>query len=118
MISFEGNSSSLTLRMIQYDFGVSHFSNNTYQAEIYKMILTRPIEYLSCVFKGGPCYIAYLFSVLFKSTRFLPAVIFEKYMVFQLTTFIKTMIVYLFPFALLLVYKKIASKGCDECSNC
>jgi len=106
MISFEGNNANLTLKVIDQGFGVFDWGNNTYQAEIYKTILTNPVQYLTYILKGGACYFIYLFSILLKQNN-LPTVIYEKYKVFQIATFIKTIIVYLFPFALLLSYNGI-----------
>lgn len=106
MISFEGNNTNLTLKVIDQGFGVLDWGNNTYQAEIYKTILTSPVQYLTYIFKGGACYLIYLFSILLKQNN-LPAVIYEKYNVFQAATLIKTLIVYVFPFLLLFAYNGI-----------
>jgi hypothetical protein len=113
MVSFEGNNANLTLKVVDEGFGVLDWGNNTYQLEIYKMILTRPIQYLGCVFKGGVCYLAYLFSILTKQNN-LPMIIYEKYEVFKLTTLIKTLIVYIFPFFLLSIYNRLISKNTDD----
>ncbi len=109
MISFEGNNSNLTLKVIDQGYGVFDWGNNTYQVEIYKTILTSPVQYLTYILKGGVCYFIYLSSILLKQNN-LPAVIYEKYNVFQLATLIKTVIVYIFPFLLLFVYNKLIGK--------
>lgn len=110
MLSFESNNSNLTLKLIDQRFGVIDWGNNTYQFEIYKTILTRPIQYLIGILKGGPLYFVYLLSTFFGYKKYLPGAVSEKYAIFQLSTFIKTLLIYLFPFMLLLVYKKNINK--------
>ncbi len=111
MISFEGNNTNLTLKVIDEGFGVLDWGNNNYQMEIYKTIITSPFQYLTYILKGGACYFVYLFSILLKQNN-LPAVIYEKYKMFQAATFIKTMIVYIFPFLLLFIYNRsISGRG-------
>jgi len=112
MVSFEGNDSNLTLKIIDQGFGVADYGNSTYQIEIYKTIYKQPVQYLFSLFKAGPCYFAYLASLL---TGFegLPAVIYEKYSVFKMSTFIKMAIIYLFPFLLFIIYKEIERRKVD-----
>lgn len=107
MISFESNNSNLTLKIMDQGFGVTSWGNTTYQLEIYKTMLTSPVQYLIGILKAGPLYLVYLVATFLGFSKYLPGVVLEKYAVFQLSTFIKTIIVYLFPFALLLTYKKI-----------
>ncbi|MCX5706406.1 MAG: hypothetical protein NTW13_01860 [Candidatus Omnitrophica bacterium] len=107
MLSFEGNNTNLTLNVVEQGFGVADWGNNTYQLGIYKTILTNPIQYLIGILKGGPLYLVYLASTFLGLKKYLPGVVLEKYTIFQLSTLIKTVAVYLFPFALLLVYKKL-----------
>lgn len=107
MLSFESNNSNLTLKRVDQGFGVTAWGNNFYQLEIYKTILTSPIQYLIGILKGGPLYLVYLISVFSGLKNYLPGVVLEKYAIFDLFTFIKMMIVYLCPFMLLLVYEKL-----------
>jgi hypothetical protein len=114
MLSFESNNSNLSLKLIDQRFGVIDWGNNTYQFEIYKTILTSPVQYLIGILKGGPLYFVYLLTAFFGCKKYLPGIVYEKYVIFQLATFIKTVIVYLLPFMLLLVYKKnVTNKGSD-----
>jgi len=110
MLSFESNNSNLTLKIIDQGFGVSAWGNNTYQLGIYKTMLTRPAQYLIGILKAGPTYLVYLLSTFSGCKKYLPAVVYEKYAIFQLSTFVKTMVVYLLPFVLLLVYEIIQAR--------
>jgi len=107
MISFESNADNLTLKIIDQGFGVMGWGNNSYQLEIYKTIITRPVQYLVGILKGGPLYLVYLLSIVSGLKKYLPEVVLEKYTVFELATFIKVSVVYMFPFMLLLVYEKL-----------
>jgi hypothetical protein len=107
MLSFESNNTNLTLKIIDHGFGGISWGNDTYQLEIYKTILTSPIQYLIGIFKGGPLYLAYLMLQFLGLKKYLPAVILKKYAIFELATLIKMVIVYLLPFMLLLAYKKL-----------
>ena len=104
MISFDGNNSVLTLKVIDQGFGITDWGNNTYQLEIYKMIFFHPIEYLKAIFKGGLLYIIYLICNLFGIVSSLPKIVLQKYQCFELTTLIKTVIIYITP--LILLYRK------------
>ncbi|MFH0855119.1 MAG: hypothetical protein V1869_01175 [Candidatus Omnitrophota bacterium] len=106
MLSFEGNNTNLTLRVIDQGFGVASWGSNTYQMEIYKTIVTKPVDYLAAILKAGPVYLAYLLSALPGLKRYLPEAVYDRYGVFRSATLIKTTLVYLFPFVLLWIYKK------------
>lgn len=116
MISFEGNDSNLTLKVIDQGFGVTDHGNNTYQLEIYRTICRQPVKYLSSILKAGPCYFMYLVSLL-TGLKILPGVIYEKYTVFKISTFIKVIIIYLLPFMLLIFYKKVSKRRIDYKNN-
>lgn len=96
MIGFEGNSSNLTLWLDQGGC----WRNDTYQLEVWKTLLVNPIEFIQVALKGGTLYFVYLISLLCHCTNKLPIVVAEKYSLFRLDIFIKTMIIYLFPFAM------------------
>lgn len=107
MISFEGNNSNLTQGVIDLGWGVAGWGNNTYQIEIYKMIIQSPREYLAVLLKGGPLYIIYIMtSAFFGCQQVLPAIVYEKYANFHVMTLVRTIIIYLLPFGLFFIYKK------------
>jgi hypothetical protein len=107
MISFESNNGNLTLRVIEQGSGISAWGNNSYQMEIYKTILTDPVQYSVGILKGGPLYLVYLTALALGAKQYLPGIVLEKYSIFQFSTLIKMAIVYSFPFLLLLIYNKI-----------
>lgn len=113
MISFEGNDGNLTLKLMDQGAGFATFGNTTYQLEIYKTILTRPLQYFFVMLKGGPAYLSYLAATFTGCQKHLPMGIYEKYVVFQLPILFKTILIYLFPFALLFIFKMpgIKKKG-------
>ena len=106
MLCFEGNNTNLTLSPVMEYFGRTSWGNNTYQLEVWKTLFFHPLQFLIAIFKAGPLYLVYLISMFLGVKKYLPGVVLEKYTIFQLSTLIKMLIVYLFPFALLLVYNK------------
>jgi len=110
MLSFEGNTGNLTLKVIDQGFGVTDWGNNTYQLEIYKTLFLHPVEYFICIIKGGPLYLVYLASHFLGHSNALPAVVKQKYIFFETATLIKTLMIYLLPFVLLFLYKRSNEK--------
>ncbi len=107
MLSFEGNSSNLTLAPFVNSSGSLQWGNNTYQIEIWKMLVFRPYELFIAIFKGGLFYIAYLGAEVLGAVRnMLPSIVYEKYRVFQLHITVKTFIIYALPFVLYWVVRK------------
>lgn len=106
MLSFEGNSSNLTLSIVDIYLGTRDWGNNTYQLEVWKTLLFHPKESLIAVFKGGPLYLIYLTSVLFNAINKLPSIILEKYPIFQFTVMVKVFIIYTLPFFLYWIVRK------------
>ncbi len=109
MLSFEGNSSNLTLSVIETN-GIPEWDNHTYQLQVWKTILFQPKEFFIVVFKGGLLYLIYLLALLFKAVKFLPSIVLEKYPDFQLTVLIKTFTLYLLPFFLYGLSRKLTKK--------
>ncbi len=110
MLSFEGNTGNLTLKIINQGFGVTDWGNNTYQIEIYKVLFLHPAQYLISIMKGGPLYLVYLIFISLGHANALPSIVKQKYMVFEAGTLIKTLMIYLLPFVLLFVYKKSSAR--------
>lgn len=105
MLSFEGNNSNLTLTVTDLNFSKVCWGNNAYQLEVWKTLLFTPLASLIAIFKGGLLYLIYLVSIFFGFKKYLPGVALEKYVIFDLSVLIKTIIIYLLPFTLLLLYK-------------
>jgi len=106
MLSFEANNSNLTLKLIDQGFGARDYGNNVFQLEIYKTMLTTPVQFVFGILKGGLLYIVYQLSTVLGLNKYLPAVIMDKYAIFELPAFIKTLFIYLLPFGLLFIYNK------------
>ncbi|HDY87872.1 MAG TPA: hypothetical protein ENH82_07130 [bacterium] len=106
MFSFEGNSTNLTLAHSWNTFGAFRWGNNTYQVEIWKMLVFHPQELFIAIFKGGLLYIVYLGAQIWDIMHMLPAIVSKKYPIFQLDIMVKTFILYAFPFVLYWVVKK------------
>ena len=104
MVVFEGNSTNLTLHLKEQYFGLTDWGNKFYQVEIWKTLFLNPSEIFKAVFKGGPLYLVYLIAQIFHLNKFLPAIVLEKYSVFNIKILIKTIIIYIFPFILYLIY--------------
>lgn len=106
MLSFEGNSTNLTLGLSWNTFGTWRWGNTTYQMEMWKMLLFHPYELFIAIFKGGLLYIVYLGARLSDAMHMLPPVVSKKYPVFQLHITVKTFIIYALPFFLYWVMMK------------
>ncbi len=104
MMVFEGNSTNLTLHLGKQYFGLTDWGNKFYQVEVWKTFFLYPKEFFKAFLKGGPLYLIYLIAQIFHLTKFLPAVIIEKYPFFDIRVFIKTIIIYIFPFILYFLY--------------
>ena len=100
MLSFEGNDSNLTLALSWNSFGSYGWGNNTYQMEIWKMLLFHPVELFIAIFKGGLLYVVYLGAQIWDGMHMLPRIVSEKYPIFQLHIMVKTFIIYALPFFL------------------
>ncbi len=107
MLSFEGNSSNLTLTVFVNKFGRGGWGNNTYQLEAWNMLVFHPVELFIAIFKGGLLYIVYLGAQIWDVMHMLPAIVSEKYPVFQLHITVKTFIIYALPFFLYWAMTKI-----------
>ncbi len=107
MLSFEGNSTNLTLALSWNSFGAYQWGNNTYQMEVWKMLVFHPIELFIAIFKGGLLYIVYLGAQVSNAMHMLPSIVSEKYPTFQLHIMIKTFIIYALPFFLYWAMVKI-----------
>jgi hypothetical protein len=104
MIAFDGNSTNLTLHLKEQYFGIIDWGNKYYQIEIWKTLFLYPLEFFKACFKGGLLYLIYLTAQIFHLNKFLPAIVLEKYSVFNLRIFFKTIIIYIFPFILYFIY--------------
>ena len=104
MIVFEGNGTNLTLHLREQYFGLTDWGNKFYQVEIWKTLFINPVEIFKAVFKGGPLYLIYLTAQIFHLNNLLPAIVLEKYPVFNIKILIKTIIIYIFPFILYFLY--------------
>ena len=100
MLSFEGNSTNLTLALFVNKYGGYGWGNNTYQIEIWKMLVFHPQELFIAIFKGGLLYIVYLGAQIWNVMHMLLAIVWEKYPIFQLHIMVKTFILYALPFVL------------------
>ncbi|HDY69293.1 MAG TPA: hypothetical protein ENH85_16095 [Candidatus Scalindua sp.] len=100
MLSFEGNSTNLTLALSWNSFGAYQWGNNTYQVEIWKMLVSHPIQLFIAIFKGGLLYLVYIGAQVMNAMHMLPAIVSEKYPGFQLHIMVKTFIIYALPFVL------------------
>ncbi|MFC1546425.1 hypothetical protein ACFL4O_01770 [bacterium] len=112
MLVFEGNPANLTLHIIVDYFnnvgsGANEWGNKFYQVEVWKTLIFNPLQFIIASFKGGMLYIVYIFALIFKLIKFLPQVILEKYQVFRVDIFIKTLIIYIFPFLMYFIIKKL-----------
>jgi hypothetical protein len=116
MLSFEGNSSNLTLTRFVNSYGVRSWGNTTYQLEVWKTLLFHPYELLIAIFKGGLLYIVYLGAHLSNSMQMLPRILAEKYPAFQLHIAIKTFIIYALPFLLhwIMLKSRMLNEVCDQ----
>ena len=81
---------------------------NIYHLDIWKTFFNTPKTFIINLLKGGLLYIIYLAAQLFNLNKFLPAIVIEKYPVFNIRIFIKTIIIYIFPFVLYFLYILIA----------
>ncbi|MCK5579849.1 MAG: hypothetical protein KAJ18_01100 [Candidatus Omnitrophica bacterium] len=101
MICFDGNNTNLTLKPLNDGyFGRGGSDNLTYQLEVWKTVLFHPIQFSIAIFKGGVLYLVYLASLIFRVDSKLPAVVLSRYPVFDLSVFIKMVIIYFLPFVL------------------
>jgi hypothetical protein len=105
MLVFEGNTSSLSL------YKSENWGNNTYQIEIWKIIFTKPFVFISSILKGGPLYLTSIFVNVFGLKHIFPDVITNIYPKITLIIFIKTMIIYIFPFILYFITRSIQKKN-------
>jgi len=96
MMSFEGNATVLTLH-IGYTKWTRDWINNTYQYEIWKLLLYNPVEMLIAIFKGGPLYLLYLCAVVMEQTDALPSKVLEKYPIFSFTVLVKSFFIWFWP---------------------
>ncbi len=103
MISFQGNNSSLTLDVVQLHKGWG-FSNPTYQWEIWKLLLTKPVDWLVAVLKGGLLYLVYLTAHLTQLQQLLPDIVTRKYPVFRWDVLIKVVVLWMIPVCLNLMF--------------
>ncbi len=100
MLAFEGNATNLTMTLTEQYFGVHDWSNNTYQAEIWKTLLFHPAEMAKAVFKAGPLYVIYLLTRATHTAQALPAQVLQKYKSFDPVVAVKMAVLYLIPFIL------------------
>lgn len=99
MVLFDGNSTSLTL-------SENHSANSVYQLNVWQTILFHQKEFLIALLKGGPLYIIYLTSHLFHLDQQLPAIVAEKYLSSGILLFVKSCILYSFPFLFCMFFSK------------
>lgn len=105
MLVFEGNSTNLTLHLKEQYFGLIDWGNKFYQVEIWKTLFLYPVEFLKALLKGGPLYLIYVTSNIFNLFQKLPEIIHEKYPIFKLDIFLKTLLIYLTPFILFFIIR-------------
>ncbi len=98
MISFTGNESNLMFGPAEQYFGQPGPGNDTFQMEIWEMLLFTPQDLLPVVLRGGPFYLIHVFCVLFECTEILPNVIYIRYPVFSGWVFLKIGLLYACPF--------------------
>lgn len=110
MVCFEGNQNNLTLAVGPSPFGTVGWINNSYQLEVWKTVFFHPAQAAAAIFKGGALYACYLAASLFGQTEILPAVVVEKYGSFDTATFVKMMMLYVFPFCMYLIHKVVFFK--------
>lgn len=110
MLLFEGNADTLTLTTVQSWSGAGGWTNNYYQYEVWKVILTKPVHFFIYLFKGGAAYFLYLLSMVLGFSKRLPAELIEKYNGFQAITLARLLILYLFPFAMYFLVKGLFGK--------
>ena len=108
MLCFEGSRGYLVMNVVEQYFGVSGWSNNMYQMQIWKMFLFEFFDLVYVIFNGGFYYLGYLLSLLLNCISIdivLPSYFYE-YRSFQISVLLKTSIIYCMPFCLFLIFKK------------
>ncbi|MBF0386311.1 MAG: hypothetical protein HQL20_00480 [Candidatus Omnitrophica bacterium] len=105
MLFFEGNAEGLTLHIVEQYFAVSGWGNNIYQWEVWRALLWTPLEAVMVLCKGGVLYFFYLFCQAFSLDSVLPIIVRGKYPSFQWVVLVKTILVYVIPFVLFLLWQ-------------
>ncbi|MFC1501493.1 hypothetical protein ACFL58_03495 [Elusimicrobiota bacterium] len=112
MLCFEGNATNLTMH--KHDdyfwymgFAANDTGNKTFQIEVWKTFILQPKEFFTATLKAGPLYAVYIGSLVFKLTKYLPSEVIAKYQSFNITLLIRVIIIYIFPFFMYLIAKKI-----------
>ena len=80
MLAFEGNSSGLTLTNAMEYFGEADWGNNTYQWNIWKMLIKQPVALMGVIFKGGAVYVVYCLKVLMQRRYCSPSTFFQVFL--------------------------------------
>jgi len=98
MFCFEGNDSTLDLRLTPQDFGHTDITNNLYQFHVWETFLFQPMFFLNILCKGGGQYIAFLFTHLLQKIGLFSNAYFRNYTSFDPILLIKVILIYTVPF--------------------
>ncbi len=111
MLAFEGNPKELTLQVVKQYFGDSGWGNNTYQKNIWTMLVKDPSALFTAIFKGGPLYLLICIMMVFNISS--PAVIAMKgiYLSFYPVLLVRALGIYLLPFILTYISERIPDRN-------
>lgn len=106
MLVFE-HSPRVGLSLTPNDVGGVNWSHATYQIEVWKLVLGSPFEFLYSMLKSGGGYLIYVFSNVLNLQNHLPSVFLKVYPHFDSALVIKAIGVYVLPFVLLRITRKV-----------
>ena len=106
MLCFLGNGDNLGFWSAEQYFGVPGPGNNTFQMEIWEMLLFTPGQLILVLIQGGIFYLIHVFCVMFECVRALPNAVYVRYPVFSGLIFLKICMMYAWPFLLYWLFKQ------------
>ena len=107
MLCFDGNTSNLSFRGVQQYFGIAGPGNDTFQMEVWEMLLFSPLQLLWVMCRGGVFYCMHLVGAALGLSGKFPSPILMAYPAFQTDVFVKTLGIYLLPFVLLILAQRL-----------
>lgn len=108
MLLFESNPTTLNLAQIKTYTGNTDFTNNIFQFHVWQTVLFHPLETLANIYdKSGFLYLNHLFLTLGKFLGIWPNAFVTEYPVFRADIFIRLTMLYMLPFILCSLIRKI-----------
>jgi len=110
MMAFEANPSNLALQSVDQYFGYPGAGNDTFQMEVWEMLLFTPGQLLIALSHGGVFYWLHIMAHMFGFHAELPNLVHVHYPAFSFPVFIKTCLLYACPLLLYFVFR-LKGKG-------